>query len=115
MNSRYEIVTPEILKRQYSLTNNDTEFIQQSRETIRNILSGKDTRLMVIVGPCSIHEYSSALDYAHRLKKIQSQFNNLFIVMRVYLEKPRSRLGWKGFIYDPDLNNTYDINKGLIL
>ena len=105
-----EIISPNILLESYKPTEEDIAFINESRNTIRKILHGEDIRLLVVVGPCSIHDYDSALEYATYLKK---KYTNIFLVMRVYFEKPRSRTGWKGFIYDPDLNDTFDINKGL--
>ena len=106
-----EILSPISLLEIYKPSYEDVTFINESRHTIRNILHGKDTRLLVIVGPCSIHDYDAALEYAQQLK----QYKNLFLVMRVYFEKPRSRTGWKGLIYDPDLNDTFNINKGITL
>ena len=110
-----QIPSPEELIKLYPLDESDILFIKKSRVTIENILVGLDPRLLVIIGPCSIHNIDSAIDYAKHIKYFQEQNKNLFIVMRVYFEKPRSRYGWKGFIYDPDLNNTYNINKGLRL
>ena len=107
-----EIISPNILLETYKPTSEDIEFITSSRTTISDILHKKDNRLLVVVGPCSIHDYDAALSYAQNL---QSKYKNIFIVMRVYFEKPRSRTGWKGFIYDPDMNDKYDINKGLTL
>jgi 3-deoxy-7-phosphoheptulonate synthase len=104
---------PEHIKNNSLLNQEDYEFIDKSRETIKNILDGKDNRLLVIVGPCSIHNYNSAIEYASLLSQLQ--FKNLFIIMRVYFEKPRTSVGWKGFIYDPDLDNSNNINKGLTL
>ena len=91
----------------------DIDFITKSRLEIENILIGTDPRFLIIVGPCSIHDYDSAITYAKQLKQIKDTNPNLYVVMRVYFEKPRSRTGWKGFIYDPDLDNSYNINKGL--
>ena len=105
-----EILSPISLVETYAPSEEDVAFINKSRETVSDILRGKDTRLLVVVGPCSIHDYDAALEYAEHLKK---SYKNIFLVMRVYFEKPRSRTGWKGLIYDPDLNDTYDINKGL--
>jgi 3-deoxy-7-phosphoheptulonate synthase len=110
-----EIISPNDILNKHSINNDDTLFIDQSRTIIKNILSSNDDRLLVIIGPCSIHNYDLALQYAEHIKKFQELYPNLFIVMRVYFEKPRSRHGWKGFIYDPDLNDTFDINKGLNL
>ena len=107
-----EILSPISLIETYKPTTEDTLFINDSRNTISEILHGSDKRLLIVVGPCSIHDYDSALTYAKHLK---NEYKHIFIVMRVYFEKPRSRTGWKGLIYDPDLNNTYNINKGLTL
>jgi len=109
------IISPDELITKYQPMFEDKEFINQSRKQIEDILQNKDKRLIVIVGPCSIHDYDSAIEYAKLLKHQIIKNPNLFIVMRVYFEKPRSRVGWKGFIYDPDLNDTFDINKGLTL
>jgi len=108
-----EILSPDFLLEQYNPSDDDKKFIEESRKNIEQILVGEDKRLLVIVGPCSIHDYTSALDYAIMLKNLN--YENLFIVMRVYFEKPRSRTGWKGFIYDPNLDDSFDINKGLTL
>ncbi len=86
----------------------------ETREAIHNILQGRDKRLLVITGPCSIHDTDAAIDYARHLKPLKEKFNDeLLIVMRVYFEKPRTTVGWKGLINDPDLNNSFHINKGL--
>lgn len=92
------------------------EHIKISRQTIKNILNRLDDRLLIIIGPCSIHDPVAALEYAIQLKKLSNKYKNeLFIIMRTYFEKPRTTIGWKGLINDPDLNNTYDINKGLAI
>lgn len=89
-------------------------FIARSRETVRQILRGEDDRLLVIVGPCSIHDAEAAVEYAERLRAAGDERSaQLFPVMRVYFEKPRTRMGWKGLIYDPDLDGAGDIAKGL--
>jgi len=110
-----EILSPDFLLEQYKPNDDDKKFIEESRKNIEQILVGEDKRLLVIVGPCSIHDYTSALEYARMLQSEVLVNKNLFIVMRVYFEKPRSRTGWKGFIYDPNLDNSFDINKGLTL
>ena len=115
INTIKAIPSPQDLINEYSLDQNDNLFINNSREIIKNILLGTDQRLLVIIGPCSIHNIKNAIDYAYCIKEFQLKYPNLYIVMRVYFEKPRSRHGWKGFIYDPDLDETYDINKGLRL
>lgn len=89
-------------------------FVNNSRQTIKDILSGVDKRKLVVVGPCSIHDIEMAKEYGLFLTDMQRQFSKkIFIVMRVYFEKPRTTVGWKGLINDPDLNNTCNINKGL--
>jgi len=108
-----EITSPHDTQFKHTPTTEDINFIKQSRIDIDNILQNKDPRFLVIVGPCSIHDYDSAIEYAKQLKQIKETNANLYIVMRVYFEKPRSRTGWKGFIYDPDLDDSYNINKGL--
>jgi 3-deoxy-7-phosphoheptulonate synthase len=91
-----------------------TTFVARSR--IHDILRGADDRLVVVVGPCSIHDPAAALDYAHRLKPLADELSHdLVIVMRVYFEKPRTTVGWKGLINDPHLNESFDINEGLRL
>lgn len=111
-----KLTCPSELRNKYKLNSNLEKFISQSRETIQNILIGKDKRLLCIVGPCSIHKFSEAYDYAVHLHDISKQYKNkLFIVMRTYFEKPRTTIGWKGFINDPDLDNSFKINKGLDL
>jgi len=91
-------------------------FVASSRETIRAILSGQDPRFLVIVGPCSIHDTKAGLEYAKRLRDLADRVSdNLYLVMRVYFEKPRTTVGWKGLIMDPDLDGTDNIPKGLHL
>lgn len=88
--------------------------VLEDRQTIRDILAGKDDRLLVVVGPCSIHELNGARDYARRLCEIQKQVaSQMFLVMRVYFEKPRTTIGWKGLINDPHLDGSHDIELGL--
>lgn len=90
------------------------EQIARNRQVIKDILTGKDSRLLAIVGPCSIHDTAAAMDYAHRLKALSKKVESrLFVIMRVYFEKPRTTIGWKGLINDPDLNDTRDMSKGL--
>ena len=110
-----EIIPPHTLRTQFSLTEDDAAFVAESRRCVERILLGHDKRFLVIVGPCSIHDYAAALEYAKLLARVQEQYQNLYIVMRVYFEKPRSRTGWKGFIYDPGLDESFAINKGLEL
>ncbi|EGG94038.1 2-keto-3-deoxy-D-arabino-heptulosonate-7-phosphate synthase I alpha [gamma proteobacterium IMCC1989] len=88
--------------------------ILNGRETVNNILSRKDNRLMMVIGPCSIHDVDAAMDYAKRLKVLADKVSDsIFIVMRVYFEKPRTTVGWKGLINDPHLNGSFEIEEGL--
>jgi len=106
--------TPRDLLLQLPITPQQQAFIAQSRQQIRGILSGKDRRRLLIVGPCSVHQISSATEYALRLKELSNRMaDQFFIVMRTYLEKPRSSLGWTGFVNDPQLDKSYDIEQGL--
>jgi 3-deoxy-7-phosphoheptulonate synthase len=98
----------------HEVAKTQSDFIVESRKTIANIVSGKDKRLLVIIGPCSIHDTDVALEYAKKLANIKNKFKDeIFIVMRVYFEKPRTTVGWKGLIFDPDLDNSCDMEKGL--
>jgi 3-deoxy-7-phosphoheptulonate synthase len=108
------IVAPEDLKRVFPLSDRAAEHVAKSREAIKHIFSGSDARMMGVVGPCSIHDPVAAVDYARRLSALSREIaDQLFLVMRVYLEKPRTTVGWKGLINDPDLDGTYQISKGL--
>tara|TARA_R110001599_G_scaffold31658_11_gene105238 strand:- start:15845 stop:16684 length:840 start_codon:yes stop_codon:yes gene_type:complete len=90
--------------------------INQQREAIRAVLNGKDDRLLVVVGPCSLHDPDSAMEYAQRLAELAPQVNQqLLLVMRTYVEKPRTTVGWKGLMYDPHLDNSSDMAEGLAL
>jgi len=108
------IYPPCSIKHEIPLDNILTKKIIGWRNDVSNILSGEDQRLIVIVGPCSIHDPQAALEYANYLVKMKEQFKEqLFIIMRVYFEKPRTTIGWKGLINDPYLNDTFKINEGL--
>ncbi|MEM8491458.1 MAG: 3-deoxy-7-phosphoheptulonate synthase [Pseudomonadota bacterium] len=111
-----ELLSPESLVNDIPLSDRAALTVTGARQGIASILSGEDTRLLVVVGPCSIHDPAAAREYAQRLLVEASKHDNeLLIVMRVYFEKPRTTVGWKGLINDPDLNNTFHINKGLNL
>jgi len=111
-----ELISPEQLIADIGVSDAAAETVAGARRTIHNILGGEDDRLLVVVGPCSIHDPKAARDYAGRLKALAGELaDELFVVMRVYFEKPRTTVGWKGLINDPDLNNTFQINKGLHL
>lgn len=110
------LISPAQLARDIPLSDKNADFIMQSRQVIENIISGKDKRLLVVIGPCSIHDPEAALDYARKLKVIREQYkDSLEIVMRVYFEKPRTTVGWKGLISDPDLDKSFNVEKGLHL
>ncbi|MEZ9602703.1 3-deoxy-7-phosphoheptulonate synthase [Vibrio sp. 10N.222.52.C3] len=106
--------TPAELGNSHPITDDVAERIKNSRRQIEDILTGRDNRLLVIVGPCSVHDTDAALDYAERLSKIQDQYKDeLFVVMRTYFEKPRTVVGWKGLITDPNLDGSYALETGL--
>lgn len=108
------LITPEELKKQFPLNSVLEGQIAASRQTISDIISGKDHRLLVVCGPCSIHDTEAALAYARDLKALADQVGDqLYIVMRVYFEKPRTTVGWKGLINDPHMDNTFDMEAGL--
>jgi len=112
----HPLISPAVLEEDLPMSADNAAFVDQSRETIKNIFAGTDPRLLVIVGPCSIHDPQAAVDYAGRLAELAADVSNrLFCVMRVYFEKPRTVVGWKGLINDPDLNGSYRINRGLRL
>lgn len=105
---------PQPLKTQLPLSASLTAQIAEHRRTIQNILAGTDPRLLVITGPCSIHDPVAALEYAQKLQHLQAQVSDqIFLVMRAYIEKPRTTVGWKGFMYDPDLDGSSDLQAGL--
>lgn len=110
------LTTPAALKEQLPLTDAARRTVLEGRQTINNILDGKDPRLFLVVGPCSIHDPDAALDYARRLKALADEVSDtLFLVMRVYFEKPRTTTGWKGLINDPHLDDSFDIERGLYI
>ena len=109
-----EVIPPETLHDEFPMDESSSELVYRSRDAIHNILDGEDDRVLVVVGPCSIHDPDAALEYANKLSPlIEELSDSLCIVMRVYFEKPRTTVGWKGLINDPDLNDSYHINKGL--
>lgn len=108
------LISPAVLAYYLPLSEEAATVVTQARQQAEAILSGKDDRLLVIVGPCSIHDPAAALDYARRLKvEADKHADDLLIIMRVYFEKPRTTVGWKGLINDPHLDNSFDINQGL--
>jgi len=109
-------VPPVTLKQELAASDAIYERVIQARATVRDIIAGRDPRLLAIVGPCSIHDPDAALDYAHRLQRLSVPLApKIFVVMRVYFEKPRTTIGWKGLINDPHLNGTHDMQLGLRL
>ena len=109
-----EVSPPNEIITELPISADSSELVFKSRKEISDILHGRDDRLVVVVGPCSIHDPESALEYAKRLKSLEVKLSNqLKIVMRVYFEKPRTTIGWKGLINDPNLDNSYDVNLGL--
>ena len=114
IESETVITSPIELKKTIPVSDKGKENILTSRKTVDNIFSGKDERLMVIVGPCSIHDIGAAKEYALKLKSLQEEVKeSVYLVMRVYFEKPRTTVGWKGLISDPDMDNSLDVEKGL--
>ena len=110
------VVLPTELHAEFPATDNSRRTTFDARNAVHDVLHGKDDRLVVIVGPCSIHDTDAALDYAGRLKKMIDLYQGqLLIIMRVYFEKPRTTVGWKGLINDPDINGSFHINRGLRL
>ncbi len=110
------LISPRELKKNFTASDSDYEFIIESRKTITNILTRKDDRLLAIVGPCSIHDTVAGFEYASKLKELSKQIDDeIYPVMRVYFEKPRTTIGWRGLIMDPDMDDSYDIHKGLYL
>ena len=108
------LISPEALHHQVPTTEKSSNTIEGGRRTIEAILDREDPRLLVITGPCSIHDVEAAKEYAHRLKQLSDELSDvLYIVMRVYFEKPRTTVGWKGFINDPNINDSFDIEEGL--
>ncbi len=111
-----ELVPPSLINREYPVSLRAAHTTFNARQAIHRILHGADDRLLVVIGPCSIHDYDLAMDYAGRLaKEAEKHQDDLVVVMRVYFEKPRTTVGWKGLINDPRLDNTFRINEGLRL
>jgi 3-deoxy-7-phosphoheptulonate synthase len=108
------IIAPADLRQVFPLSEKDRAFVSKSREQIKEIIQRRDKRLIVVVGPCSIHDTKAALEYAGRLAELSRKVDDqLLLIMRVYFEKPRTTVGWKGLINDPDMDGTHLISKGL--
>ncbi len=110
----HEVAPPDALHAQHPISDAASGVVFETRQAIHRILQEEDDRLLVIIGPCSVHDPKAALEYAERLLKARAELaQELLIVMRVYFEKPRTTVGWKGLINDPDLDESFHINKGL--
>src|SRR6516225_1941997 len=110
------LIPPAILLEEIPISERASNVVSDSRAAIARVIEGSDPRLVVIVGPCSIHDTRAALEYASRLKPIADRLaDSLIVVMRTYFEKPRTVVGWKGLINDPDLDGSFSINEGLRL
>src|SRR5436189_2509715 len=109
------LISPGQLRTQLPMTDTAAHTVAASREAITRIIRGEDSRLLLVVGPCSIHDTKSALEYAERLNAVRKELAPKFeLIMRVYFEKPRTTIGWKGMISDPHLDGTEDIEHGLL-
>ena len=110
------LITPEKLKQQMPSRKLATDTVFNARRAVQNILAGSDNRRMAIIGPCSLYDVDSSMDYAHRVKKLQQKVQDkLLLIMRTYFEKPRTTLGWKGMLYDPYLDDSSDIENGILM
>jgi len=114
INKIKDLLPPIALLERFPSTENASKSVFEGREAIHNIFNGQDDRLLVVIGPCSIHDPKAALEYGERLVKLRAKYkNSLEIVMRVYFEKPRTTVGWKGLINDPYMDNSFKLNDGL--
>ena len=114
IDSYTSVISPSVLQQELPANEQIVHLIRRNREAISTVINAKDDRLLVIVGPCSIHDERAAIDYAQKLKQLAEELeNDLLIIMRVYFEKPRTTVGWKGLINDPNMDNSFDINRGL--
>jgi 3-deoxy-7-phosphoheptulonate synthase len=110
------LISPALLQYELAITEGVQAFVEESRRQIAAVLRGEDQRLVVVVGPCSIHDSAQAMEYAHKLQALAPELSqDLLLVMRVYFEKPRTTVGWKGYINDPRLDGSFRINEGLRL
>src|SRR4051812_10114752 len=110
------LIPPAILLEEIPISEPAANVVSDTRAAITQVLKGEDARLVIVVGPCSIHDVNAAREYAERLQPLARRYaGHLLLVMRSYFEKPRTSVGWKGFINDPDLDESFHINKGLRL
>ena len=113
---KFDLITPNDVIEAHPVTDEIAKLVYGTRNEISQVLHGRDDRLIVVCGPCSIHDQKSAMEYANLLKEARESFSSdLLIIMRVYFEKPRTTVGWKGLINDPDIDESYNANKGLML
>lgn len=111
-----EFPSPEQIKKKLPLSNRQAEFVFSSRAAAKKLLKGEDERLLIIAGPCSLHHWEASLEYAKRFKDLSEKVkSSCLLIMRGYIEKSRTRNQWKGLIHDPDLNESYDLEKGILL
>ncbi len=116
IKSEQVLITPAALKLELPVTPAIRDKVQRAREAIKNILRRDDPRLLVVVGPCSIHDIDAALEYASRLSRLSAEVDDsLLLVMRAYFEKPRTTVGWKGLVNDPHLDDTFEVGEGLAI
>ncbi|WP_440876458.1 3-deoxy-7-phosphoheptulonate synthase [Thalassotalea sp. PLHSN55] len=114
VNSEEVLITPQQLREEQPLSTEGREYVEAARQVISNIIHKKDHRLLVISGPCSVHDVDAAKEYARNLKKLHDKYqDSMYIVMRVYFEKPRTTVGWKGLINDPHMDGSFDVTSGL--
>ncbi|HHQ14893.1 MAG TPA: 3-deoxy-7-phosphoheptulonate synthase, partial [Chromatiales bacterium] len=114
--SKQLLPSPAQVKAELPISDAAEQTVLRSRRTLYDIIEGRDPRLFVVVGPCSIHDLSAAMDYANRLKALADELQDvLFIIMRVYFEKPRTTVGWKGLVNDPDMDDSFRIEEGIRL
>ncbi len=115
VNSEEVLITPEALRNSLPLSQSGRAFVESARNVISNIIHKKDHRLLIISGPCSVHDVDAAKEYAKKLKVLHDKYkDSMYIVMRVYFEKPRTTVGWKGMINDPHMDGSFDVAAGLI-
>ena len=116
IEAQHPLPTPQEIHEELPLRPGMEDFVEKARGIIENIIHRRDKRILVVTGPCSIDNYDAALEYADRLKALSAKVESKFyLVMRTYFEKPRTTIGWKGLIYDPDLNESYNIEKGIFI
>ena len=112
-NTSHILDSPKTFIAAFEMSKGEKDLVLEVRNQIRSIIAGENSKLIVITGPCSLHDRKSALEYAKKIKILQGRFPNLLLVMRAYFEKPRTLLGWKGLVYDPDIDGSYKLTEGL--